>query len=298
MASKAIYHAYRLGAAVARTLPEKWIPAFEQAGGRVAGRLMTTRRDQVERNLERIYGPGLSERAKHDLITETFSSYTRYWIESFRLPHMTPAEINSGVQLENYEAIAKALDGGNGLVIAMPHIGGYDWAAFWLASYKQVAVSSVAEAVEPPELAEWFLSYRRNLGIEIYPLGPSAGTDCARALKQNRLVCLVSDRDIAGGGIEVPLLGETTTLPAGPATLALRSGAPLLTAATYFDGRNHRFVVHDPIDTTRQASLRNDVVRITSEIAKRFETLIRQAPEQWHMMQPNWPSDRDGKPEL
>jgi len=174
----------------------------------------------------------------------------------------------------------------------MPHVGGYDWAAFWLASFKHVAVSSVAEAVEPPELAQWFLSYRQNLGIEIYPLGPKAGTACARALKQNRLVCLVSDRDIAGGGIEVPFFGETTTLPAGPATLALRSGAPLLTAATYFDGRNHRFVVQDPIDTMRQASFRKDVVRITSEMAQRFEGLIRQAPEQWHMMQPNWPSDR------
>ena len=86
-----------------------------------------------------------------------------------------------------------------------------------------------------------------------------------------------------------------STLPGGPATLALRTGATLLPAAVYFrPGRNHHAVVRPPVPTAREGRLREDVARITQLLADEFEALIRAAPEQWHLMQPNWPSDREG----
>ena len=107
------------------------------------------------------------------------------------------------------------------------------------------------------------------------------------------LVGLLSDRDVGGNGIEVEFFGETTTMPAGPATLALRSGARLVTGAVYSGpGPDHRAIVEPPLDTTRTGSLRQDVARLTQEIATRFEGLIRRAPEQWHVFQPLWLADR------
>jgi KDO2-lipid IV(A) lauroyltransferase len=91
----------------------------------------------------------------------------------------------------------------------------------------------------------------------------------------------------------VDFFGERTTLPGGPATLALRTGAPLLPTAVYFDGPDHRrSVVLPPVDTSRQGRLREDVQRVTQDLAHALEDLIRRAPEQWHLLQPNWPSDR------
>jgi KDO2-lipid IV(A) lauroyltransferase len=55
-------------------------------------------------------------------------------------------------------------------------------------------------------------------------------------------------------------------------------------------------VVEPPIDTTRRGTLRQDVARLTQEIATRLEGLIRQAPEQWHVFQPLWLADRDRQP--
>ena len=83
-------------------------------------------------------------------------------------------------------------------------------------------------------------------------------------------------------------------MPGGPATLALRSGADLLPTAVYFrSGREGvRGVVRAPLDTARTGRLREDVARVTQDLARDFEVLIRAAPEQWHLMQPNWPSDR------
>ena len=241
--------------------------------------------------MARIYGTGLAPRVRDAIVRETFTSYARYWLESFRLPGTSAEELAAGVTATGLDAVADALAAGTGVVVALPHLGGWEWAAFWLAEVHRWPVTAVAEPIEPPELAEWFLDLRASLGMEIVPLGPGAGAACMRALKENRVLCLVCDRDLAGDGIPVPFLGEVTTLPAGPATLALRSGAPLLTAATYFDGRRHRFVVEPPIDTSRQGRIREDVERVTAAVAERLEASIRTAPEQWHLLQPNWPSD-------
>lgn len=107
-----------------------------------------------------------------------------------------------------------------------------------------------------------------------------------RALRANQIVALVSDRDIAGGGIEVEFFGERTTLPAGPATLASRLGVPLLPTAVYFKGDGHHAVVRPPVP------LEGDAATVTQALAHELEDLIRAAPEQWHLFQPNWPSDR------
>ncbi len=287
-----IVYAMRAVSAACRVLPEASLPVIERAAGRIAARVLPDRRAQVERNVARIHGDDLAPAVVAGIVDETFTSYARYWLESFRLPGTDASVIDAGVTITDFDVVTDALDEGNGLIIALPHLGGWEWAAFWLAVVHDIPVTAVAEDLEPPELAEWFVSLRASLGMEIVPLGPGAAAACVRALRDNRVVCLVCDRDLVGDGIEVPFMGETTTLPGGPATLALRTGAPLIAAATYFDGRRHRFVVTPPLDTTRQGRLRADVTRVTSVLAGELETLIRDAPEQWHLLQPNWPSDR------
>ena len=106
-------------------------------------------------------------------------------------------------------------------------------------------------------------------------------------------MCLLCDRNLSGDGVDVKFFGEDTTLPAGPATLAVRTGAALLPVAVYFEpGRGHRTVVRPPVPSERQGRLRDDIAVITQRLADEFEELIRAAPEQWHLLQPNWPSDR------
>ena len=130
--------------------------------------------------------------------------------------------------------------------------------------------------------------------MTVVPLGPKAGPAVLRALRANEVVCLLCDRDIDHSGIPVDFFGETTTLPAGPATLSLRTGAPVLPVGVYFtttryDG--HHAVVRPPLPNNRLGGLREDVTRVTQALAYELEFLIRRSPEQWHLFQPNWPSD-------
>ena len=286
------YVAYRLGSGIARALPEPLLGPVVAATGSVASRVMGDRRETVARNLRRVVGPQLEGRELRKMVDDTFESYVRYWGESFRLPGTPPEELDAGITHDGLHYVLDALEDGTGIIMAMPHLGGWEWAAFWLASVHHVPITAVVEPVEPPELADWFVGLRRSLGINVVPLGPSAGTEVAKALKANHLVCLLCDRDLPGTGVEVEFFGERTTIPGGPATLALRTGAPLCPSAVYFEGDRRHGVALPPLDTKRRGKLRDDVARVSQDLALAFEDLIREAPDQWHLLQPNWPSDR------
>lgn len=291
MAPDPAYVAYRASAAVARRLPVPVASATARALGGAATQAMGERRGLVERNLQRAYGRTLTGADLRKAVRATFSSYARYWAESFRLPALSPEILDDGMDLEGYEHLDRALRSGTGTLMALPHLGGWEWAAFWLTQVMEKEVTAVVEALEPPELFDWFVEFRESLGMHVVPLGPKAGTTVSAAVRRGDIIALLCDRDLQGGGPEVEFFGERTTLPGGPATLALRTGAPILPTAIYFSGDRHLARVLPPLDTARRGKLREDVARITQDLAHALEDLIRAAPEQWHLMQPNWPSD-------
>jgi lauroyl/myristoyl acyltransferase len=284
--------AFKVASALARAMPETVADGTARLAGFGAAHTSPERRAQVERNLRRIRGPAYGGLALRRSVDATFESYARYWAESFRLPGTSPEALDAGMSYQGLGHLDDALAKGRGAILALPHLGGWEWAGFWAAAVRKEPITVVVEALDPPELFEWFVDLRRSFGMNIVPLGAEAAGQVVRALKANHVVCLLCDRDIGGGGIEVEFFGERTRLPAGPATLAIRSGAPLLPTAAYFRGRGHLGVCRPPVPAERRGSLREDVARITQLIAYELEALIRVAPEQWHLMQPNWPSDR------
>jgi lauroyl/myristoyl acyltransferase len=207
------------------------VPVAATLIGRYGARRMASRRLVVERNLRRALGPEVADDRIAELVDHAFASYVQYWIESFRLPGTSTEDIDRGTVVVGYEHIAEARVAGKGAILALPHLGAWEWAAFWLNVVHGDPVTAVAEQIEPPELAEWFIGLRNRFGIEVVPFGPDAASACVRALKANRLLALPSDRDLSGTGVPVTFFGEETTLPGGPATLALRTGAPLIRSA-------------------------------------------------------------------
>jgi len=280
--------AYRSAARLAQALPAGGLPAVGRVGGRVGGWPQRARRRMAARHQQRVTG-----RADRHAVDDVFEHYGRYWLEMLRLP----ADVRDGVitpnfTVDGYEHITDGLAAGRGVILALPHLGGWEWAAAWMAEQGHEMLA-VVEDLEPPQLLEWFARQREAMGLEVVALGPNVSKVVLKALRDNRIVCLLSDRDITGDGVEVEFFGERTTLPAGPATLALRTGASLLPVAVYFaEGRGHRGVIRPPVPVERTGRLRADIARITQSLAHELEELIRAAPEQWHLLQPNWPSDR------
>ncbi len=283
--------AFKLGAGLARALPERVATVTGDRLGRVVGSLPSERRRIVERNVHRVR-PDLDAAALRRSARATFGYYGRYWIESFRLPGTSADQLDAGMSTDGYDGVLSARKEGSGCIIALPHLGSWEWAGFWLTRVERHPMTVVVERLEPPALFDWFADLRRRFGFEIVPLGPDAGRACMAALRANHVLALLCDRDIGGGGVEVEFFGERTTLPGGPATLALRTGAPLLPTAVYNQGDHRHAVIRPPLPAERHGRLRDDVARVTQDLAHELEALISRAPEQWHLMQPNWPSDR------
>ena len=101
-----------------------------------------------------------------------------------------------------------------GVILALPHLGGWEWAGRWLAMQGN-RVTAIVEQIDPPELFDWFAELRNDLGMTVVALGPDAGRQVLRALGNNEIVCLLCDRDITGGGVEVEFFGETHDAPGG-----------------------------------------------------------------------------------
>lgn len=282
--------AYRAAAALARSLPGSVVDTgAPHLAGLMAARA-SERRAMVERHQRRVE-PGLNGEALRRRVREVYRSYGRYYGESFRLPAISPSELDARFSYEGYEHIQRSLDDGIGPLMLMPHLGSWEWSAYWLTRVAEVPVTAVVERIDPPELFDWFVEFRESIGMQIVPLGPDAGRSTVAAVKQGHVIALLCDRDISRGGVEVTFFGEKTTLPSGPAVLALRTGAPMLPTAIYDRGRGHHGVVRPAIPADRRGSFRQDVARLTQAMADELESLIREAPEQWHLMQPNWPSD-------
>ena len=167
-------------------------------------------------------------------VTAAFDWYARYYLESFQLPGLEASTIDAGFGYEGVDTIERSVRSGVGPILVMPHLGTWEWAAWWLALVPRMKVTAVVEPLEPPEVFEWFTSFRERLGMDIIPVGPDAGGRLVAAIKRGDVVCLLADRDVTGTGVAVEFFGERTRLPAGPAVLALRTGAPLIPAAVYW----------------------------------------------------------------
>jgi KDO2-lipid IV(A) lauroyltransferase len=282
---------YRAGAGVATALPAAVSRPLAEGLARLAAPVMGSRRRIAERNLVRATDGRLEGRALDRAVSDTFASYGRYWLELLRLPADARGSVEDRFAAAGWEHIANGLAAGTGVILALPHMGGFDFAAVWLAG-RGAAPSVVVEAIEPKEVFDWFVEQREKIGMQVVPLGPDAGRAILEALRANRVVCLLCDRDLVGDGMEVEFFGEKTTMPPGPAMLAFRTGAPLLPVGVYFRPNGRHFAqIGPPLPVVRDGRLRDDVARVTQDLAHRLEDLIRMAPEQWHLMQPNWPSD-------
>lgn len=290
MASRTL-RTFQAASVAARALPLPFLAtAAEVVAGRLGPRLLPAKAAQLGRHIDRAaprFGP--EERAA--AVRRGIGSYGRYWVESFRLPRLSPQVIDRGFSVTGYDNIQRSLCAGVGPVLVLPHLGGWEWAAAWLGRVMGERVTAVVERLEPTDVFDWFVDLRQSYGIEVVPVGPEAMGRLVRAVRDQRIVCLLSDRDVTGSGVEVDFFGERTNLPAGPALLARRTGAPLLPTAVYFRRGAHVAHVGPPVEVQADVPLRDEIVRVTQELATALEALIATAPDQWHLLEPNWPSD-------
>ena len=275
---------------VATRWPERPGRALFDLYARLMYGAMPRLRNTVSDNLARVLGRPAESDVVRAAAREAFHLYGRYWYETFRLRVMPPEEVNKRFALEGLEHADRALEQGRGAILALPHMGNWDAAGYFLC-VNGYRVAAVAELLRPTRVFEQFLRHREALGMRIVPLtsGKEAGFEAARLVLENWLVGLVADRDLGGRGVDVDMFGATRKLPAGPALLSVRTGSPLLAAAIFTTDDGWFCRISEPLRVEMTGETRADVTALTRLLARHFERAIAARPVDWHMFQPAWP---------
>ncbi|KAA9149750.1 phosphatidylinositol mannoside acyltransferase [Amycolatopsis acidicola] len=288
LAQRATDLGYALGWQLIRRLPAGMSSAAFALGADFGARRDGPGVRQLRRNLARVV-PQAGTAELDELTRRALRSYARYWLEMFRLPAMDPEAVKSKVDeaITGVENIEAALAEGNGVVCVLPHSGNWDAAGLWMVGYAG-SFTTVVERLEPESVYRRFVDFRESLGFEILP---TTGTGSFRLLlqrlRENKVVCLVGDRDLTRTGIPVTFFGEETKMPAGPARLAASTGAALLPVGSWFTEDGWGIRVHPRIRVTQRA----EVPAATQAIADIFAGDIAAHPADWHMMQKLWTAD-------
>jgi len=277
-----------------RLLPAPIASALFARGADLAVRRDGAGVRRLRHNLARVLG----SEPPPALMRAAMRSYARYWLQAFRLPSRTKAQISAGFTLAGAQLLAADVAAGRGAIVALPHAGNWDAAGAWVAA-QGWPIATVAERLTPEGLYERFLAFRRSLGMEIIPL--SGGAQPPMEILVDRLragfvVPLLADRDFSSRGVPVTFFGAVTRMPPGPALLALSTGAPLYVASLWFDGQQPVGALVGPLEPPADGPLTQRVAQLTQRIADEFAAGIAAHPQDWHMLQRVWRASPDTAP--
>ncbi len=271
--------AYAAAWRLVRALPEPIAQrAFQQAAD-LAVRRGGKGIDRLVANLARV-APG------QDLTRDAVRSYARYWCEAFRLPSISTEHLIAHTTTDHEDLLRDAVAAGTGTILVLSHSGNWDAAGAWLG-VTGVPFTTVAERLKPESLFTRFVEFRQSLGMEVLPLtgGARPPYDVLRErLSGGGTVCLLADRDLTPRGVDVEFFRATARMPAGPARLALDTGARLLPTTLSFTPGGWRITFHPYVE-------HSDLVTMTQQVARAFETAITAHPVDWHMLQKLWVDD-------
>jgi phosphatidylinositol dimannoside acyltransferase len=205
-----------------------------------------------------------------------FQNYGRMLMDFLLLGSLSPEELVKRMTYDGREHLDAALAQGRGAVMALPHMGSWDMAGSFAAAlgYK---VWAVAEKF-PGSLDGAVVGTRERFGLKVVSLGRSAVRTLNAALRDNGIIALVCDLE-QGPGVEVKFFGRRAIVPGGPAALALKNGAPVITAAPYATSHGH---YHVHLDAPMQVSAGETREALMQRVIGRFEDFIRERPDQWY----------------
>jgi lauroyl/myristoyl acyltransferase len=252
--------------------------------------LWPTKRRWSNRNFGHVLGRPADDPAVRRLALRAYQQYGRYLVELMRLPSLPPDEVSTLVPALDMPAVERIwhdAPGGGGLILVVAHVGNNEAVAAAIAGHG-MPISVVADDSSFPEIFELLRRQRETWGVHIVAWRNLR--EIYRVLRQREILALLTDWGYRADGIPVRLFGAWTALPAGPATLAAKTGSRILPITIRREATGTFHVSWgDPIDVADAdpATLQ----RTTQAMADALEATVAAAPDQWYSFKPIWPAE-------
>ena len=260
--------------------------------------------DALKENLRHVL-PDADERTLRGVTRRNVHNVTRSWVDVMTMP-WRPKAIGRRLKTRGEERFHEAQANGRGIAVISAHFGTWEAGlAGWNVSGGSMAL--LAEELRPRQLFDRVARARATLGVRVIPLdvegmrsgdaqsarraGALAMRDVFRLLKSGGVIAMAIDRDLIGNGTPLPFFGVPAPIPIGVVEVAIRCNAAILPVALVRaprGGVDARVFPEIPYDSS--APLESEVLRVTDEVLRIWEELIREHPDQWHVLEPIWPA--------
>jgi lauroyl/myristoyl acyltransferase len=287
-----VYWGYNLAWKIIRWIPES--KAYSLAD-RFADYVYARNGKGVNR-MRSNYGrvrPELDDAQLEFLVNAGMRSYLRYWCDTFRFPAWSKERLLATTVCENENFLRDPIASKRGCIVALPHAGNWDHAGAYFCA-TGIPLTTVAEHLKPEKLFRKFLGYRTAMGMEVLDLDSRSIAVLSQRLRAGKLVALVADRDLSKNGIPVNFFGTGGQMPAGPALLAIQTGADLITAFVKYEDVGIRIIFGEAIAVPDSGSVSEKAAVMTQVIADRFAEQLSIHTVDWHMLQRIWKDNANG----
>jgi Kdo2-lipid IVA lauroyltransferase/acyltransferase len=295
------YILYRMGSFVGMHLP---LP-FARLLARIVGRIRyyfssPALRNGITSNMRVVLAYRAQKRGipcdgddLRTFVREAYRNFALYLMEFFRIPLWTPATVRKNVEVEGLERLDRALAKGKGVIVLTGHIGNWELAGI-CASLLGYPVNAVALPFRSRRIAGIFIARRQMKGVKVILTG-AGPKEILHVFRRNQLVAVLGDRLFTEKGYEVMFMGRKTLLPRGPATLAVKTGAPYLPGFLIRHGGGYRLVFEDFLEAPAELPEHDRIQMLLEKGAKVLEDYILAYPGQWLNFSPLW-QETDGRP--
>lgn len=267
---------------------------FGERIGALAYRVAAKQRRFADRNLRiaRFPHPDTTAQERDRFIRSVFTHFGRMLVDFLRGPLFTPAEMDRLIACEGREHLRAAQEAGRGVIILTAHIGNWELLPRWLAANGN-KLTVVARDPHDPALADYIRALRENAGFAVESKG-GAARELLTVLKRRETIFLMPDQN--SGDLFAPFFGVPAGTVAGPAALALHTGAVILPTYCLLEADYcYRIRILPPLDTRPTGNKAEDTARIMTEANLILESVIHEHPAQWLWLHNRWKSAFEAK---
>lgn len=242
----------------------------------------------VIENMRHVLGPRASSRMVQAAARRSVRNYAKYVVDFLRFPKLSRQEILQAIGIDSWERFDALLHQDRGVIFIGLHMGNWDLAGA-AAGIRGYPFHVITDTIKPLVLDGDIQGIRRAKGMRILPMDQAA-RGVLRALRNKEMVGLLIDKPTPGSGVEVRFFDGPVWVPAGAATLALKTNARIIPGGV-IRLPNNRFhlIIEDGFDYAPTGDHQTDVRQITQAVMTALEAMVRRHPEQWYMFRRMWP---------
>lgn len=280
---------FKLGCSLVRVFPGL---AFRLADSlaRLAYILFRRYRTRARANIRAALGKDLDATTIDAIARRSLRNFFRSCVEIAVAIGVSEDQFRAWVPVTGRQNVDRALAKGRGVIVLSAHLGNF----FLLGSRLAVDGLPTSVLVNQPrdgKFAEMMDAYRLQVRQRTIHARPRqlAFKELRETLAKNHAVVVIADEYRRGSGVEVSLFGRTVIARRGPATLAMRTGAPIVPARLVRQPDDTLQLIIEPeLELERAARRKNQIKDNTVRITRWVERTVRAHPDQWNWMNLRW----------